>query len=99
MALRKIIGDLLRSRFTYANETSLAPTHLADLERFRTIAPSFQEVYGRFAQNDCSSYILDTWQGFNDQFAAMCQPSLPEDFLHHPIVLDTLTANPVKPTW
>jgi len=94
-----LLGDIIRHFLTYAKDTELVQSRHEDLERFRSLAPRFQNVYSNFAQNDCSPFLVDAWKRFNDDFVAMCDPSLPENFLHHPIVLHTLTGNPVRPLW
>ncbi|MGO9058375.1 MAG: hypothetical protein ACLQU2_13480 [Candidatus Binataceae bacterium] len=68
-------------------------------DRFRSLSHDFQEVYASFARNDCSPYILDTWQEFNDRFVTLCNPALPVGFLNEEIFCHTMSLNPIRPIW
>ena len=98
--LKEWARTVLRKSFTYAPDTALAQSKAKQRDDFRRSANKFSEVLAVFNSTDCEKYILNTWSKLNNRFLEMCRNGLPIDFLQHPIVLETLTSNPViKPIW
>lgn len=90
---------VIRKSFRYAKDTELARRKAAQWDEFSRLNTQFDGILSNFSRADSDRYILGTWKRFNERFREMCRNGVPPDFLQHSIVLDTLTANPLKPIW
>jgi putative sugar O-methyltransferase len=97
---KEVIRKAIRKSFTYAPDTMLAKSKAIQIENFKEAVKRFSEILALFNSVGCEKYILNTWGEYNRRFFEMCSAGLPINFLQHPIVRDTLAANPVlKKEW
>jgi hypothetical protein len=98
--LKSFFRKFIRKAFTYAPDTELSQKKSNQLTELKRLNVKFTKIYDIFNNADCQKYILNTWEDYNLKFIEMCAKGLPLNFLHFPVVLETLTANPViNPIW